>query len=96
MSVNALYNDGNDWKLFMFPTVAAHDSWWCTVLSLKAEISNINELDPIMHRVAYVGWIVRVLKFGRKVGHAMVPNDIKKAVHSVQDGEGWVRTVWVE
>jgi hypothetical protein len=98
MSRSALYLTGvNAHTLrLQFKDLAEYEEWDQSVTAIKGFIAWINTHvhDDNQRLPLYLQWRGMVIKFGDRWGADMVPQDIKDALKSVEEGVGAAVTAW--
>ena len=89
---NGIYTNGITMSVFLFKDSQEFERWDEGVRSIKDEIASINDkriegsLTQKQERKVFMDWLDHVKRFTRTYGDARVPDDIKWAVNSVEEG----------
>jgi hypothetical protein len=86
------YIDGidGDERVYVFLSKTAMEEWSFETGGIKSHIAGINETILAHKRKPhYLVWLQRVYSFALNFGNHAVPEDIKRAVHSVEAGIGF-------
>ncbi len=99
--INALYSNGITTTIYSFNDSPEYNRWDEEVQSIKDEIAAINDkrisgsLSQTEQDKKFMKWLDHVKTFTNTYGEARVPDDIKFAVNSVEEGCHVTVTKWV-
>ncbi len=99
--INALYSNGITTTIYSFNDSPEYNRWDEEVQSIKDEIAAINDkrisgsLSQTEQDKKFMVWLDHVKRFTNTFGDARVPDDIKFAVNSVEEGCHVAVTKWV-
>ena len=99
MPINTFYTTGIHQEIISFNTDAERLSWETQVMEIKAESSSIfakKEAEGLTAavRALYDQWFARIQALKDAFGEDRVPQDIKWALNSAEEGLGVVLTEW--
>ncbi len=98
--INALYSNGITTTIYSFNDSPEYNRWDEEVQSIKDEIAAINDkrisgsLSQTEQDKKFMVWLDHVKRFTNTFGDARVPDDIKFAVNSVEEGCHVTVTKW--